>query len=143
MSGILAIIIAEIIWGAAPPIFKFSLQGVPPFTLAFVRFFTASFIFMPFAYMRWKRLTTTQLVYILLGSLVGVVINVSAFFVGLELAPSINVHMISAAGPLVLYALSIIVLHEKPHAQVLRGMIFALVGVELPPVHEYWPPDFH
>ena len=129
MSGILAIIIAEIIWGAAPPIFKFSLQGVPPFTLAFVRFFTASFIFMPFAYMRWKRLTTTQLVYILLGSLVGVVINVSAFFVGLELAPSINVHMISAAGPLVLYALSIIVLHEKPHAQVLRGMIFALVGV--------------
>ncbi|PIZ66746.1 hypothetical protein CO051_07330 [Candidatus Roizmanbacteria bacterium CG_4_9_14_0_2_um_filter_39_13] len=129
MSGILAIIIAEIIWGSAPPIFKYSLQGVPPFTLAFIRFFTASFIFMPFAYMRWKRLTTIQLVYILLGSLVGVVINVSAFFVGLELAPSINVHMISAAGPLVLYALSIFVLHEKPHAQVFRGMIFAFVGV--------------
>ena len=129
MSGILAIIIAEIIWGAAPPIFKFSLQGVPPFTLAFIRFFTASFIFMPFAILRWKRLSTTQLVYILLGSLAGVVINVSAFFVGLELAPSINVHMISASGPLVLYALSIIVLHEKPHAQVFRGMVFAFVGV--------------
>lgn len=129
MSGILAIIIAEIIWGAAPPIFKFSLQGVPPFTLAFIRFFTASFIFMPFAILRWKRLSTTQLVYILLGSLAGVVINVSAFFVGLELAPSINVHMISAAGPLVLYALSIFVLHEKPHAQVFRGMVFAFVGV--------------
>ena len=37
--------------------------------------------------------------------------------------------MISASGPLVLYALSIIVLHEKPHAQVFRGMVFAFVGV--------------
>jgi len=45
MPGILAIIIAEVIWGAAPPIFKYSLQEVPPFTLAFIRFFTASFIF--------------------------------------------------------------------------------------------------
>src|SRR3989339_778870 len=129
MPGILAIIIAEVIWGAAPPIFKYSLQGVPPFTLAFIRFFTASFIFMPFAILRWKRLSTTQLVYILMGALSGVVINVSAFYVGLEIAPSINVHMISAAGPLVLYALSIIVLHEKPHAQILRGMMFALLGV--------------
>jgi len=129
MSGIVAMLIVEIIWGAAPPIFKFSLQGVPPFTLAFVRFFTASFIFMPFAFLHWKRLTTIQLLYILLGSIAGVIINISAFFVGLELAPSINVHMISAAGPLVLYALSIIVLHEKPHAQVLRGMMFALGGV--------------
>jgi len=129
MPGILAIIIAQIIWGAAPAIFKYSLQGIPPFTLAFIRFFTAAFIFLPFAFMRWKRLSSKQLVYILLGSLAGIVINISAFFIGLELAPSINVHMISAAGPLVLYVLSLIVLHEKPHAQVLRGMVFAMIGV--------------
>ena len=67
--------------------------------------------------------------YILLATLVGVFINISAFFVGLELAPSINVNMIGAIGPLVLYVLSVIILHEKPHAQVLKGMLIALIGV--------------
>lgn len=129
MTGIIAIIITQIIWGAAPPIFKYSLSEIPPFTLAFIRFFVASLIFLPFALIRWKRLTTRELIYIILGCLSGVVINVSAFYVGLKFAPSINVHMISALGPIVLYILSIIVLHEKPHSRILRGMIFAFIGV--------------
>jgi drug/metabolite transporter (DMT)-like permease len=67
--------------------------------------------------------------YIILGAFVGISINVSAFFIGLLYAPSINVHVISSVGPLVLYFLSIIILHEKPHPHVLRGMIIAFTGV--------------
>ena len=50
MSGILAILIANIIWGAAPPVFKYALEGIPPFILAFIRFFSASLIFLPFIF---------------------------------------------------------------------------------------------
>jgi len=129
MFPIIAIIIAELIWGAAPPIFKLSLTSIPPFTLAFIRFFFAGLIFLPFALKKYKKFTGRQLRLILLGSLFGVVINVSAFFVGLQYAPSINVNIISAVGPLVLYVMSIVVLREKAHPQVLRGMLISFIGV--------------
>ena len=129
MFPIIAIIIAELIWGAAPPIFKLSLNSIPPFTLAFIRFFFAGLIFLPFALKKYKKLTGHQWYLILLGSLFGVVINVSAFFVGLQYAPSINVNIISAVGPLVLYIMSIVILHERAHPQVLRGMFISFIGV--------------
>ena len=37
--AILAVIAANIIWGATPPIFKWALEEINPFTLAFFRFF--------------------------------------------------------------------------------------------------------
>ncbi|EKE12839.1 MAG: hypothetical protein ACD_13C00135G0001, partial [uncultured bacterium] len=43
-QAILALIVANIIWGAASPIFKLSLQNIPPFTLAFLRFFLGSIL---------------------------------------------------------------------------------------------------
>ena len=49
-KGILALITANIIWGAASPIFKFALQNISPFTLAFIRFYGATLILLPFAY---------------------------------------------------------------------------------------------
>lgn len=129
MFAIIAVIIAEIIWGMSPPIFKLSLTVMPPFTLAFLRFFGAALIFLPFAIRRYTKLTNRQMVLILIGGLFGTVINIAAFFVGLQFAPSINVTIISAVGPLVLYIMSIIVLHEKPHPQVLRGMVISFFGV--------------
>jgi drug/metabolite transporter (DMT)-like permease len=48
---------------------------------------------------------------------------------GLKWAPSINVHVISSLGPIVLYVLSLIWLKEKAHPQIMKGMIIALVGV--------------
>ena len=39
MNPILALIITNVIWGAASPIFKLALTNIPPFTLAFIRFF--------------------------------------------------------------------------------------------------------
>ncbi|PIX68551.1 hypothetical protein COZ40_02690, partial [Candidatus Roizmanbacteria bacterium CG_4_10_14_3_um_filter_39_13] len=47
MNPIVALIIANIIWGAACPIFKFALVNIPPFTIAFIRFFFAGIIFLP------------------------------------------------------------------------------------------------
>jgi drug/metabolite transporter (DMT)-like permease len=48
--AIIALIISNTIWGAASPIFKWSLQNVHPFTLAYLRFALAVFVLFPFVY---------------------------------------------------------------------------------------------
>ena len=47
MNPVIALIIANIIWGAAAPIFKLALTNIPPFTLGFIRFFFAGSILLP------------------------------------------------------------------------------------------------
>jgi drug/metabolite transporter (DMT)-like permease len=129
-NAVLALIIANIIWGAAPPIFKWALQDIGPFTLAFLRFFLASIIFLPFAY---KSLFVHQKDYgkLILVGFLGVTINIIFFFMGLEFAPSINASVIGSAGPIFLILASIFILKEKPKRRVVMGSLIGLAGVIL------------
>jgi drug/metabolite transporter (DMT)-like permease len=129
MNPILALIIANVIWGMASPIFKFALTNIPPFTLAFIRFFFAGLIFLPLALNKWQKLTVKQWFEILLVGFFGITINISFFFLGLEKTESINVPVIASSGPVFIYLLSIMFLREKPKLKVLIGMLVALVGV--------------
>lgn len=129
MNAVIALVVANVIWGAAPPIFKLSLQGIPPFTLAFIRFFGAGLIFLPFALRYTKKISIEDWRDIIVGAFFGVVINVGFFFVGLEFAPSINMHIIGSVGPIILYMFSIYWLKEKPHEHIVFGMGVALLGI--------------
>ncbi|QQS43429.1 EamA family transporter [Candidatus Roizmanbacteria bacterium] len=129
MSGIIAILTATIIWGAGSPIFKYALSDIPPFTLAFIRFFTASFIFLPLAVSHYKKMTPKLWWHLIMGAFWGISVNVSFFFLGLQLSPSINATIISSIGPILLYVLSLRLLKEKPHPQIIRGMVISLLGV--------------
>jgi drug/metabolite transporter (DMT)-like permease len=129
VNPILALIIANIIWGMASPIFKFALTNIPPFTLAFIRFFFAGLIFLPIALNKWQKLTARQWLEIILVGFFGITINISFFFLGLEKTESINVPVIASSGPVFIYLLSIIFLKEKPKLKVLTGMLIALFGV--------------
>ncbi len=131
MAGVIAIIISNIIWGAAPPVFKYALQDIPPFTLAFIRFFSAALIFSPFIFKYFHTIRPNHWIHIILGGLWGVSVNVGFFFMGLQYAPSINVHIFSALVPVVLYILSLIILKERPHHQIIKGILVSLVGVSL------------
>lgn len=128
MGGVIAILISNIIWGAAPPIFKFALTDIPPFTLAFIRFFVAGLFFIPFMLHTKSHLKGIYLMHIILGGIWGISVNVAFFFMGLKLAPSINVHIIGSLGPLVLYMLSLVILKEKAHPQIIKGMLICLIG---------------
>lgn len=130
MNPILALIIANIIWGAAAPIFKYSLTNIPPFTLAFIRFFFAGLLFLPFVWrFRFFSLTKFEWAEIIVSSLFGITLNISAFFLGLQKSESINAPIIASAGPLFLFILSVIFLREKIRYRVLWGMIVSLLGV--------------
>ncbi len=127
-KAILALIIANMIWGAASPIFKWSLTNIPPFTLAFLRFSIASFLLFPFSY---KNLAIKQKDILSIAGIgfFGVFINISFFFLGLNLAPSINAPMIASSGPIVLIFLSILFLREKPKHKLIVGTLISLIGV--------------
>lgn len=129
MSGIIAILTATIVWGAGSPIFKYALSDIPPFTLAFIRFFTASFIFLPLALSHYKKMSAKLWWHLVMGAFWGIGINVSFFFLGLRLAPSINATIVSSLGPILLYVLSLRLLKEKPHPQIIHGMLISLFGV--------------
>jgi len=131
MNPVIALIIANVIWGMASPIFKFALTNIPPFTLAFIRFFFAGLIFLPMALSRWQKLTGKQWLQIILIGFFGITINISFFFLGVVKTESINVPIIASSGPVFIYLLSILFLREKPKSKVFAGMIIALAGVLL------------
>lgn len=131
MNPIIALIIANLIWGAASPIFKFALVNIPPLTLAFVRFFFAGLIMIPFIRNIEIKLNRAEWVELILGSLFGISLNITFFFWGLQRAESINAPIIASSGPVFLYFLSTFFLKEKPRLKVLAGMIIALLGVIL------------
>jgi len=131
MNPILALIIANIIWGAASPIFKFALTNIPPFTLAFIRFFFAGLIFLPLAILKWQKLNRQDFINILLIGFFGVTINITFFFLGLPKTTSINAPIVASSGPVFIFLLSVFFLKEKPKLKVFLGMLAALLGASV------------
>lgn len=129
-KAVCALIIANIIWGAAPPIFKWVLTEIGPFTLAFFRFSIASLIILPFAYKK-LRVAKKDIVRIILLGLTGITANISFFFLGLQHAPSINASIIGSAGPIFILLTSIFFLKENPKKKLIYGALIGLIGVLL------------
>lgn len=129
MNPIIALIIANLIWGAASPIFKLALENIPPFTLAFIRFFFAATLYLLFVIKKWNGLTKRQFLYICLGAFFGVTINIGFYFLGLPKTNSINAPIIASSQPIFLYLISIFYLRERQHKKVLYGMIVSFIGV--------------
>lgn len=129
MNPILAIIIANIIWGAASPIFKFALMNIPPFTLAFLRFFIAFIIVLPFVIKHWEKISLKDYFELFIIAFFGITINIAFFFLALEKTTSINAPIIASAGPVFIYLLSVLFLHEKKSSKMFNGMMISLLGV--------------
>lgn len=126
--AILALIFANIIWGAAPPIFKWSLQDIGPFTLAFLRFSIAALIFLPIAWGQYK-IEKRDILKVVIMAIFGITFNILFFFYGLTLAPSINMSIIASAGPVFIILGSILFLHERARSKVMLGGFIGLLGV--------------
>jgi len=129
MNPLIALVVANLIWGAASPIFKYALTNIPPFTLAFIRFFFAGLIFLPLCIKNWQKINIQDLTKIFFVGLFGVTINISFFFLGLQKTQSINAPVIASSGPVFIFLLATILLGEKPKLKVFTGMMIALAGV--------------
>ena len=129
MNPIVALIIANLIWGSAAPIFKLALTNIPPFTLAFIRFFFAALLFLPFVLFRNYSITKNQLFTICLGAFFAITVNISFFFLGIQRTTSISAPIIASSQPIFLFLIAILFLKEKLHPRILKGIIISLLGV--------------
>lgn len=139
MNPALALVLANIIWGFASPIFKLSLENVPPYTLAFLRFGGAALIFLPFISVRkLLNIKPHDILTIFAASFIGLSVHIMTFLFGLQRAPSINSAIIYAGAPVFLFVLAVIFLGEKVVKKHLFGMIIALAGVMIIVLAPLW-----
>jgi drug/metabolite transporter (DMT)-like permease len=126
--AILALIVTNIIWGAAFPIYKWALENIEPFTFAFIRFFTAALIILPFVA---NKLSIRREDYLNVAAiaLTGASLTVSLWFLGLQQANSINAPIIGSTGPIFLMLFAFFFLKEKLRIQTIIGTLISLAGV--------------
>lgn len=129
--AILALIGANIIWGAAPPVFKWALQDIHPYTLAFLRFAVPALILIPFMKGKFS-INRKDYLILFISSILGVTFNIIFFFQGLLKAPSINAALIGSSAPvfIILYSL-FFAKKEKPKKKLVIGSLIGLLGVFL------------
>lgn len=129
-TAIVALVVANLIWGAASPIFKYSLQNIPPFSLALLRFLGACLLMYPFIHkqLAWRDLLSWQIWSV---GILGITINISFFFLALQRTASINVPVIASLSPIIILFGSVIFLREKAKLNVIAGIFLSFVGTIL------------
>jgi drug/metabolite transporter (DMT)-like permease len=127
-AAVLSLIIANIIWGAAAPIFKWTLQDIDPFTFSFLRFFLSAIIIFPFVYKK-LRIKREDIYLIIFLSVVGYAFRIAYTMYGLKFAPSINDLIISSAAPIFLVISAILFFHENARKKLILGISLSFLGI--------------
>lgn len=128
--AVIALIIANIIWGGASPLFKWALKDIHPFTLAFLRFVVPA-LFLLLVAPGITKIRKRDFGLFFFAAFFDVTINIGAFFLGIEKTASINAPIISSSGPVFLIIASILFLKEHPTKKMLLGNLLGLTGVLL------------
>lgn len=126
--AILFLILANVIWGASFPIYKWAIEDIPSLTFVFLRFYIGALIMLPFVYkdLRIARQDWWNLFWL---SFIGITITISLLILGLKLSTSINAPIILSAGPIVLIIGSFFYLKERLKRKVVLGTFVSLIGV--------------
>lgn len=127
--AVLAIITSTIIWGATASVMKLTLTSVPLFSLAFIRFFGASLILLPFVYKKINMRHVNPL--LLLTAILGITITISLFFLGLKLTTALNAGIIAAFYPILTLIFAHILLSEKIKRNIIFGAILGIIGISI------------
>ncbi len=133
-----SITLCTIIWSVDSPIYKWALQDIHPFTLAFFRFLLATIIMLPICKKSIK-IKFEDFYKIVLLSITGITFVISFYYFGLSLTQSINEPIIASMLPILLIIGAMIFLHEIPKPKILIGTIISLLGVLIiiiRPIHQ-------
>lgn len=130
-KAFLALVAANIIWGAAAPIFKLSLQNIPLYTLAFWRFFLGALILLALigkkANLQLK--SRKDAFFLFAYGMLGITLNIIFFFEGLKRTLSINSPIITSGQPIMTMLFALLFLHEAFHLKKFLGMMLGTIGI--------------
>lgn len=127
--AVLALIVANIIWGASAPIFKWSLEGIPMYTLAFFRFVIPTLLILVFTNRKRLKIRRGDYRKIFYMSYFLITMNILFTFLGLLRTISVNVSIIVSSGPIFLMLFSYLMLKEKIKKKIFLGNAIGFVGV--------------
>jgi drug/metabolite transporter (DMT)-like permease len=119
-----------VIWGAALPIVKPSLEFISPFQFLYLRYLIAAPLLLPvlIIYLFKIKPTVKTLLKIIALEFLGTAINLPILYYGLKLTSSIEASLIGAAGPVFTVLGGIIFLHEKESKKEWRGLALSFLG---------------
>lgn len=129
-KALLCALLATIIWGATPPVAKFTFTEMPPFVVAFLRFALASIIFFPILGFQNKlsKVKFQDYPLLFLLAILGITLSIGLFFIGLNLTSALDAGIIISTGPLFNALAAKIFLHEKVNFAHWVGTILASLG---------------
>lgn len=130
LPAFIALIAAASIWGATAAIMKLTLQTVPPFTLALIRFGTAAILLYPFVH-RHLSIAIKDIPSVFFAGTIGIGIHIAFFFWGLKLTTALNAGIIVASLPLFTLLFAHFFLNEKVKKNFIAASLFGILGIGL------------
>jgi len=130
-SAVLALSIAEILWGVNVPVIKLGLQTVPVPVFLSVTILCAGLLTAPLAYRHWKPVKRKDHLLIIIGSVLSISLGNVALLMGLQRIPSINASLITLLGPFLLFILSVEFLKERLSFRTFLGILIAFAGAAI------------
>lgn len=127
----LALLLSGVLWGASTPANKLTLEEIPPFTLAFLRFLLATVILTPVFLLSGTHtpIHRRDLGRLIVLGLFGITLNIGTTFLGLTMTTGLDAVAIFSLVPLLVAVASAVVLGEKLTRLNLFGQFLALAGV--------------
>lgn len=125
---ILALILANILWGLSTPLIKIGLESIPVPIFIAIRFFLAAMLILPFALRVWRPLKGRYAMLMILAAVLDITLSVAALNYGLTMTTASNAGIIWLLMPIIMLILSIAVLKEKLRLRSLLGIFIALAG---------------
>ena len=132
-TGIALSLLAVIIWSGNFVIARDVIKQLPPISLNFYRWLTASLIIAPFAWRSTREswpLIKKNIRYLLLVSLLGISLFNSFVYVGAHYTSAINMALIgTTSSPIMVVILARIFLGEKIYLAKAIGTLLCIIGV--------------
>ncbi|HSX39169.1 MAG TPA: DMT family transporter [Candidatus Saccharimonadales bacterium] len=125
----IALFVANLIWSAATPVIKLTLEYVPLFTFLFIRFTIVCLVLLPYAIVELKKhpVDKRDIPNLILLGLFGQA-SIGLIFAGLKYATSLDANIIGIISPILAIAAGHYFYKEKVNIYVKLGVVFASVG---------------
>jgi drug/metabolite transporter (DMT)-like permease len=125
--------ISALIWGAATPIIRSTVQQIPPFTFLMLRFWITLLFCIPSSIWILSRvkLDLKRFLLIFKSSIIGHVLSLSFVFIGLTKIESIEGSLITTFFPLIVMIFGYFLLKENISKRELEGTLLAFLGAVL------------
>ncbi len=127
--ALLAMLGATAIWGFAPPIIKYTLDYIPPFSFLFYRFLIVCLVIFPFLYMELRRqnISLHDFPGLALSGLLGQASLILLFY-GLNYTSSLEVAVIGIIAPLLMVGAGHYFFNDKINKNIKVGLIITSLG---------------